>query len=229
MLTSFDSTGLSSLTSLTLQSNSLTSFNGTGLSSLSYFNLANNSLTSFDATSLSSLSFLDIDNNPLTVISSLPSSLSSLNLNNTSLTSFDATGLTSLGMMTLTNNHIRNFSGISDLSSLWFLTITNNCLVEETLDPSTVSWLNASASDTWQSQSLTCPPVPPICSQVTDVPAAECEALLSIYENTDGDNWVNTLANDNKWGISTTVNNWYAVDVWNGHVVAIDLEENNVT
>ncbi len=77
--------------------------------------------------------------------------------------------------------------------------------------------------------------VVPICDAVTDVPAAECEALMSIYNNTGGANWVNTLANDNKWGVSTTVNDWYGVDVYIengqsvGHVVGLGLQSNNLT
>ena len=60
--------------------------------------------------------------------------------------------------------------------------------------------------------------VGPICDVVTDVPTAECEALMSIYENTGGGNWENTLAEDNIWGTSIVVDDWYAVDVADGHV-----------
>jgi Leucine-rich repeat (LRR) protein len=51
-LTSFDGTGLSSLTALSLSSNQLTSFDGTGLSGLTNLNLAGNSLDASDNDSI---------------------------------------------------------------------------------------------------------------------------------------------------------------------------------
>ena len=29
------------------------------------------------------------------------------------------------------------------------------------------------------------------CNNVTDVPKTECEALVALYDSTDGDNWTN--------------------------------------
>ena len=68
-LTSFDGTGLSSLTGLYLDNNQLTSFDGTGLSSLTGLYLYDNQLTSFDGTGLSSLTYLYLDNNQLADVS----------------------------------------------------------------------------------------------------------------------------------------------------------------
>lgn len=59
------------------------------------------------------------------------------------------------------------------------------------------------------------------CNSVNDVPAAECLALLSLYDGTGGDDWINSQSDDNKWGVSRTVNDWYGVDVWAGHVVGL--------
>lgn len=67
------------------------------------------------------------------------------------------------------------------------------------------------------------------CNAVTDVPVAECDALMNIYNTTGGASWSNTVNNDNKWGISTTVGNWYGVDVWGGHVVGLGLSYNNLS
>ncbi len=70
------------------------------------------------------------------------------------------------------------------------------------------------------------------CDTVTDVPPDECRALMSIYANTGGDTWTNTLANNNKWGVSTTVQDWYGVDVYIengqsvGNVVGIGIASN---
>jgi Leucine-rich repeat (LRR) protein len=60
------------------------------------------------------------------------------------------------------------------------------------------------------------------CGTVTDVPTTECDALVALYDNTDGDNW-----NDNgNWLGSTTVSDWYGVTVTGGHVTHIDLTNN---
>ena len=104
-ITLFDGTGLTSLTSLTLDYNQLTSFDGTGLSSLTYLALRNNLLTSFDGTGLSSLTSLGLGNNQLTSFNGTDlSSITGLNLNNNQLTSLDITGLTSLTQLYLDDN-----------------------------------------------------------------------------------------------------------------------------
>ncbi len=41
------------------------------------------------------------------------------------------------------------------------------------------------------------------CNDVTDVPVAECQALMSIYNNNGGENWY-----DQSWGASAVVDNW---------------------
>jgi hypothetical protein len=83
-LTSFDGTGLSSLTSLQLYNNQLTSFDGTGLSSLTVLSLNYNQLTGFSSTGLSALTSLTLSGNPLT--------------------SFDPTGLTAIQQMAVSYN-----------------------------------------------------------------------------------------------------------------------------
>jgi Leucine-rich repeat (LRR) protein len=148
-LTSFDGTGLSSLTSLYLYNNQLTSFDGTGLSSLTQLGLYNNQLTSFDGTGLSSLTYLLINGNQLTsfdgtglsslitlILSSNQftsfdttglSSLTTLNLYDNQLTSLDVTGLSSLTGLNLSNNQLTSFDG-TGLSSLADLNLSNNQL-----------------------------------------------------------------------------------------------------
>lgn len=46
-------------------------------------------------------------------------------------------------------------TGWQDLSSLWFIYITNNCLASP--DATLESWLNATASDDWTMRHTTCP------------------------------------------------------------------------
>lgn len=63
------------------------------------------------------------------------------------------------------------------------------------------------------------------CTTVTDVPQIECEALVALYEKTNGAAW----KNNTNWLVSTEVNEWYEILVKDGHVINIGLEENNLT
>jgi Leucine-rich repeat (LRR) protein len=127
-LTSFDGTGLSSLTQLYLGGNQLTSFDGTGLSSLTNLYLQDNQLTSFDGTGLSSLGYLALYDNQLTSfdVAGL-TSLVELELSNNQLTSFDGTGLTSLTNLYLGGNQLTSFDG-TGLTSLIGLFLYDNQL-----------------------------------------------------------------------------------------------------
>ena len=127
-LTSFSGTGLSSLLSLSLENNQLTSFSGTGLSTLTTLYLGSNQLTSFSGTGLSSLMNLFLTNNQLTSFSGTGlSSLLSLSLENNQLTSFSGTGLSTLTTLYLGSNQLTSFSG-TGLSSLTNLFLNTNQL-----------------------------------------------------------------------------------------------------
>lgn len=63
-----------------------------------------------------------------------------------------------------------------------------------------------------------------VCATVTDVPVTECEALVALYNSTNGAGWTNSA----NWLITTTVDDWYGVTVSNGHVTAISLGHNNL-
>jgi hypothetical protein len=68
--------------------------------------------------------------------------------------------------------------------------------------------------------------MPPIdCNTVTEIPTAQCEALVALYDSTDGDNWTN---NDG-WKTTDTPCSWFGVYCENGVVTAIDLDNNNLT
>jgi len=62
------------------------------------------------------------------------------------------------------------------------------------------------------------------CASVTDVPVIECEALVALYESTNGAGW----GNNYNWLITNTVDNWYGITVSSGHVHGIYLTENNL-
>jgi hypothetical protein len=59
----------------------------------------------------------------------------------------------------------------------------------------------------------------------SDVPQAEADALIAFYDATDGPNWTNNTG----WGSDPVVGNWYGVTVSGGHVVFIDLPDNNLS
>lgn len=63
------------------------------------------------------------------------------------------------------------------------------------------------------------------CATVTDVPQTECEALVALYESTNGAGWkYNT-----NWLTTTTVEDWWEVYVSDGHVISVALSLNNLT
>jgi surface protein len=95
------------ITTLTFaNSNQLTSFDGTGLSGLTTLSLGTNQLTSFDGTELINLTGLNLIANGLSSLSgfTLPPNLLSLELNDNELISFDVSGLPNLVSLVLTLN-----------------------------------------------------------------------------------------------------------------------------
>ncbi|WP_106794151.1 leucine-rich repeat domain-containing protein [Aquimarina sp. Aq78] len=61
-----------------------------------------------------------------------------------------------------------------------------------------------------------------------EVPETEKQALLDLYNATDGANWKNTIANNKPWDANTPVCDWYGVTVSNGKVVTVRLSNNNL-
>jgi len=62
------------------------------------------------------------------------------------------------------------------------------------------------------------------CDDVTLIPVAECNALQSLYDATNGDNWTN---NDGWFGLNNP-GGWYGVTTSEGHVVELALSNNNL-
>ena len=62
------------------------------------------------------------------------------------------------------------------------------------------------------------------CDSVTDVSIAECEALVSLYNSTNGDEWTNNT----NWLGTTNVSEWYGVDVESNNVIGLYLNNNNL-
>lgn len=62
------------------------------------------------------------------------------------------------------------------------------------------------------------------CQNVTEIPTPECEALVTLYNATNGPNW-NAKTN---WLISTTPCNWFGIGCSGGNVLTISLQSNNL-
>jgi len=63
------------------------------------------------------------------------------------------------------------------------------------------------------------------CDQAANIPTIECEALVTIYENTNGPSWLNT----DGWLTSTTPCEWFGITCINGTISRLQLSENGLT
>ncbi|MDM8565481.1 hypothetical protein QUF74_07495, partial [Candidatus Halobeggiatoa sp. HSG11] len=62
------------------------------------------------------------------------------------------------------------------------------------------------------------------CSVVTEIPQIECEALVALYDSTDGDNWKSSYG----WNITNTPCSWKGVSCDDGHVTELYLSSNQL-
>ncbi len=62
------------------------------------------------------------------------------------------------------------------------------------------------------------------CSTVTEIPQIECEALVALYNSTDGPNWNNNA----NWLQTTEPCSWTGVDCTDGSVTSLRLEMNGL-
>jgi Leucine-rich repeat (LRR) protein len=63
------------------------------------------------------------------------------------------------------------------------------------------------------------------CGGVSEIPLAECEALVDLYVGTNGPHWTNQSG----WLQTNTPCNWYGVLCTNGHVIALALANNRLS
>jgi hypothetical protein len=57
------------------------------------------------------------------------------------------------------------------------------------------------------------------CATVTQIPQAECDALVDLYTSTDGSQWRNNTG----WNLTNTPCNWYGVSCNGEHVIRLYL------
>ena len=62
------------------------------------------------------------------------------------------------------------------------------------------------------------------CTTVTEIPEAECSALVSLYNSSHGDDWVDNT----DWLVTTTPCTWFGIDCSSGQVSSLDLDNNNL-
>ena len=63
------------------------------------------------------------------------------------------------------------------------------------------------------------------CANVSQIPSAECEALVAIYNSTNGPDWVDNT----RWLTSDTPCTWSGINCTSGHVTEISLSHNQLT
>lgn len=62
------------------------------------------------------------------------------------------------------------------------------------------------------------------CANVTEIPQAECEALVALYESTNGDNWTNNT----DWLATNTPCSWFGITCWEGELIELSLNNNQL-
>jgi hypothetical protein len=62
------------------------------------------------------------------------------------------------------------------------------------------------------------------CSTVDEIPLSECQALVAVYNSTNGPGW----RRNGNWFIGDAVGQWYGVAIWNGHVWGLFLSGNEL-
>lgn len=62
------------------------------------------------------------------------------------------------------------------------------------------------------------------CADVSDVTPVECEALVALYDSTNGDNWTD----NSNWLVTPTLCDWFGVSCTAGHIVSLHLQSNHL-
>ena len=75
---------------------------------------------------------------------------------------------------------------------------------------------------------LTRHPITLTVEDTCDVSDEERDALLALYDSTNGANWTNTTAGNQPWDINTPICDWFGVTVVNNKVTKVILSGNNL-
>ena len=63
------------------------------------------------------------------------------------------------------------------------------------------------------------------CTDDMEIPKVECEALVALYNSTNGESWTIHTG----WLDTNTPASWYGITVANGQVVQLELFSNNLS
>jgi Leucine-rich repeat (LRR) protein len=125
--------------------------------------------------------------------------------------------LTQLEYATFSSNQLTGaIPSLNTLSNLKSLNLSNNPLCQDTNANNYAGWTEV---DKFPS----CDTVA-ICDTVTEMPKAQCDTLVALYDNTAGDNWTNNTG----WKQTNTPCSWQGITCANGKVVGIELNHNNL-
>ena len=234
---SVDVSWLTWLSRLTLPNNNLHSINLSGLTELTYLDLAASNISSINLNGLSSLASLYVYYNELSTIDlAWLSSLETLDVKGNNFSSLDLDGLVTLSYVNVNHNKLNNISlsGLTNVVSVDLsynrlqtlpdnlyaltgtdmyldgnLTIQNNCIDRESLTTGEQEFLTIATNDTdgmWD-QNM-CPLADFSCETIADISTGECNALVDLYNATDGDN----RENNTNWLNSNNACTWHDVD-----------------
>ncbi|OAD23793.1 Na-Ca exchanger/integrin-beta4 domain protein [Candidatus Thiomargarita nelsonii] len=69
------------------------------------------------------------------------------------------------------------------------------------------------------------PPTGFDCTTVTEISLEECQALVEIYNSTNGDLWNNNTG----WNVTNTPCSWYGIQCSDGHITRVYLQYNQLS
>jgi Leucine-rich repeat (LRR) protein len=152
----------------------------------------------------------------------IPVALANLtSLTGLSLQTNDFTGVIPAEFVNLTNLDTFRFDAINTSAT----DSTTVCLPDgEEID----AWFNAISVK--PGGAVKCSEGFSTCSAVTQIPQSECEALVALYESTDGNNWTRTsnYTLGSKWLGDLTPCDWYGLSCQDGHLKQMWLFSNNL-
>ncbi|MEM7133911.1 MAG: clostripain-related cysteine peptidase [Chloroflexota bacterium] len=109
---------------------------------------------------------------------------------------------------------LRIFSAVPSIKFIYWVIVVSTLVAGGLAGPP-----SASASPVVQSFSD--------CNAVTEIPIAECNALVVLYNSTDGPNWSDST--NNNWLATDTPCGWNGINCQEGRVTSINLPQNNLT
>jgi hypothetical protein len=228
-LTGIDLSNNPNLVSIAFYANQLSSLDLSNKPSLQYINIASNDIAwIMDLWNLSALTYIDVGFNQLTgiIMPNGATGLSYIDLQGNKLTTLDLSPIvgSNLFYLYLQNNLISDlgtnfdqFPSIGFMSPLWTFAdqLNGNCLEAESLSPLYISFLNTEFAN-WEANQT--------CGR--DVSESEYNALMALYNATNGANWTN---NNGRWE-DNSVCDWYGVVCGgnNSYVYGLHLQTNGL-